>query len=294
MKKALFFLLASCMLMILTGCDKQQKNGNTSPSDGTVKEEKEKGSDESAPDTIKDEEYSEEHNDEEEGFAEWSINPGDINNIKKEWRSKVINVFTDEKSPEIHQYVKSFIAPYPYTPNDLLNNYIIDYMNNNLLSPESFLKKGSSEGEYHTTHPTQAYSYTIIDHPKSGYMSISADVQYDHRFDYCYWKRNNGHRLFAVYLNGEYENSSMNEQLLAFYDYDPATKKMTPEPELTDMVEAKVKGFASWVVRLPDKGKDIEVFVYQENDDDSLHELEFDMEWNGHSFIVEPIEDFED
>ena len=294
MKKTLLFFLASCVLMILTGCDKQQKNGNTSPSDGTVKEEIEKGSDESAPDTIKDEEYSEEHNDEEEGFAEWSINPGDINNIKKEWRSKVINVFTDEKSPEIHQYVRSFIAPYPYTPNDLLNNYIIDYMNNNLLTPESFLKKGSSEGEYQTTHPTQAYSYTIIDHPKSGYMSISADVQYDHHFDYCYWKRNNGHRLFAVYLNGEYENPSMNEQLLAFYDYDPSTKKMTPEPELTDMVEAKVKGFASWFVRLPDKGKDITVFVYQENDDDSLHELEFDMEWNGYSFIIEPIEDFED
>ena len=98
----------------------------------------------------------------------------------------------------------------------------------------------------------------------------------------------------SYYMNGEYENPSMNERLLAFYDYNPATQKMTPEPELTDMVEEKVKGFASWVMRLPDKGKDIEVYVYQENDDDSEDELEFDMEWNGQSFTIESIEDFED
>ena len=294
MRKILLLLLVASLSVILAGCNKQQKSVNANPSEGTVKKEVMNETDEAVADTIPDEEYTEDHNDEDDAFSEWRIKPGEINEIKNEWRTRVIKVFTDNKSPEIHQYVQSFIASYPYTPNDLLNNYIIDYKNNNLLTPESFLKKGSSEGEYQTDHPSQAYSYKIIDHPKSGYMSISAEVQYDHRFEYCYWKRNNGHRLFAAYMNGEYENPSMNERLLAFYDYNPATQKMTPEPELTDMVEEKVKGFASWVMRLPDKGKDIEVYVYQENDDDSEDELEFDMEWNGQSFTIESIEDFED
>ena len=296
MRKILLLLLVASLSVILSGCNKQQKSVNANPSEGTVKKEVINETDEAVADTIPDEEYTEDHNDEDDAFSEWRIKPGEINEIKNEWRTRVIKVFTDNKSPEIHQYVQSFIASYPYTPNDLLNNYIIDYKNNNLLTPESFLKKGSSEGEYQTDHPSQAYSYKIIDHPKSGYMSISANVQYDHRFEYCYWKRNNGHRLFAAYMNGEYENPSMNERLLAFYDYNPATQKMTPEPELTDMVEEKVKGFSSWVMRLPDKGKDIEVYVYQENDDDSEDEieLEFDMEWNGQSFTIESIEDFED
>ena len=296
MRKILLLLLVASLSVILSGCNKQQKSVNANPSEGTVKKEVMNETDEVVADTIPDEEYTEDHNDEDDAFSEWRIKPGEINEIKNEWRTRVIKVFTDNKSPEIHQYVQSFIASYPYTPNDLLNNYIIDYKNNNLLTPESFLKKGSSEGEYQTDHPSQAYSYKIIDHPKSGYMSISANVQYDHRFEYCYWKRNNGHRLFAAYMNGEYENPSMNERLLAFYDYNPATQKMTPEPELTDMVEEKVKGFSSWVMRLPDKGKDIEVYVYQENDDDSEDEieLEFDMEWNGQSFTIESIEDFED
>ena len=296
MRKILLLLLVASLSVILSGCNKQQKSVNANPSEGTVKKEVMNETDEAVADTIPDEEYTEDHNDEDDAFSEWRIKPGEINEIKNEWRTRVIKVFTDNKSPEIHQYVQSFIASYPYTPNDLLNNYIIDYKNNNLLTPESFLKKGSSEGEYQTDHPSQAYSYKIIDHPKSGYMSISANVQYDHRFEYCYWKRNNGHRLFAAYMNGEYENPSMNERLLAFYDYNPATQKMTPEPELTDMVEEKVKGFSSWVMILPDKGKDIEVYVYQENDDDSEDEieLEFDMEWNGQSFTIESIEDFED
>ena len=78
MRKILLLLLVASLSVILSGCNKQQKSVNANPSEGTVKKEVINETDEAVADTIPDEEYTEDHNDEDDAFSEWRIKPGEL------------------------------------------------------------------------------------------------------------------------------------------------------------------------------------------------------------------------
>ena len=75
---------------------------------------------------------------------------------------------------------------------------------------------------------------------KNGYAEVNDGGTDGEYMSLCYWKRNNGHRLFAVRLG---KPTDPFIDFVCFYDYDPAKKTLTPEPEI-------LKGYR-WVDREP-------------------------------------------
>ena len=74
---------------------------------------------------------------------------------------------------------------------------------------------------------------------------------------------------------------------MVFYDYDPDTGMMTPEPELTNMIEKRAKGYTCYYLDLPEEGKDIQMTVVDDhgNDmDEDWTEESFVLKWDGQSF----------
>ena len=73
----------------------------------------------------------------------------------------------------------------------------------------------------------------------------------------CYWKRNNGHRLFAVCMG---KPTDPFFDFACFYDYDPAKKTLTPEPEILKGYRwCDRKEFTQIFCKLPRKGKNVVV-----------------------------------
>ena len=283
MKKYLLCFLIAVLPLMLVACDK--KKNNQDKSEEATEQEinnnvETESDDEESPDL--------ENATDEVGKTDQS-DGSPIAKIRSVWRNNSINSFNDDPgntTPPIHQYVFSFCSEYyEFEANQVLTRYIG--------SPRDF-KKSPGDGSFQSDYPGLQFTYYIVDHPKNGFMSCSGAVQFDYRTECCYWKRNDGHHLVAFFMSEEFEDPSMNEHLLAFYDYDPATSKLKPEPKWTDMIEDKLEGFNVWTVSLPDKGKDVKVSAFREIDDDSVEELTYIMKWNGQSFKIESIEDYED
>ena len=60
---------------------------------------------------------------------------------------------------------------------------------------------------------------------------------------------------------------------------------MTPETELTNMVERRVKGYDSYEVELPNEGKDLLIHCYSYNEKEDNAEVDdINLKWNGMTF----------
>ena len=66
----------------------------------------------------------------------------------------------------------------------------------------------------------------------------------------CVWRRDNGHRLFAICMGGPTDPEI---EVVCFYDYDPATETMTPEASPADTFKPTEEYYN---YNLPHKGKD--------------------------------------
>ena len=99
------------------------------------------------------------------------------------------------------------------------------------------------------------------------------------------WPRSNGHQLFVVNL---FQPTSVKQNLLAFYDYDPATKTLTPETHpamqfVSDYPDAEI-----WYEINP-KDDELEVYEYFGHWEKSLRHV---YQWNGMTFDG-PVTEFE-
>ncbi len=95
----------------------------------------------------------------------------------------------------------------------------------------------------------------IIDQP-NGYVSADNGGGDGDYIEACIWKRTNGHRLFAVHY-GEPVDPEID--LVCFYDYNPATKTLTPEKSEVNAFKPFFKESADnyHSYSLPQKGKDL-------------------------------------
>ena len=188
-----------------------------------------------------------------------------INTIRKEWKSKTIDVGSGDKTVGISALAFAFCGEYKdYEPNAALYEF--------LTQPQNYNEEKTG-------------CHVNLDE-RNGFVSCRAMSQFDLNTDCCYWNRKNGHKLLAVWLTEGHENSENDAKLVLFYDYDPNTDMLTPEPQLTDIVEKNTASFASYSVVLPDKGKNIEVMTFTENDMDSYDTSSFLMVWDGQTFTV--------
>ena len=136
------------------------------------------------------------------------------------------------KEPGIADFARAFLTQHP----DPLNNAILSKLDGR--DPQL----GKCELQY------------ILDAP-NGYLKYSFHDNRCNQTDYpaiemCYWRTNSGRCLIAV--NG---NNYMGNINLIFYDYNPATGRMTPlpEPPFKDFHD----DIREFIVQLPRKGKDI-------------------------------------
>ena len=192
-----------------------------------------------------------------------SEDTSEIIRIKGVWRTQAIEVESGDITPGIKEFALAFCKQYAkYKPNEALQSYLIQ--------PKEYNEEKTG--------------CAIIDEERNGFIASHAMSQYNMNTDCCYWKCDNGHRLVAFWLDDEYENEAASAKLALFYDYDPATDKMTPKPELTDMIENAAKSFDSYEVKLPSEGKDIVLTKFTNADEDSYESTEQLLKWNGQGF----------
>ena len=187
-----------------------------------------------------------------------------ISHIKEVWKTKTIDLGEREELPDVKQFALAFSEAYPdYKPNAAMKAY--------LAQPKNY-------------DETKTGFHINTEQTRNGFISSRGMGQFDWDTDCCYWKRKDGHRLVAFWLSEGHENSG--ESQVLFYDYNPETYTMTPEPQLTDLVEKNAASFADFSVRLPAEGKDIEVMTFTENDMDSYDTTSFQMIWDGQTFSI--------
>ena len=188
---------------------------------------------------------------------------GAISRIRQAWTKANIDVDSGDITPDITSFALAFCKKYPeYKPNSELKAYLIQ--------PKEY------NGE--------ETNFSIQDEKKNGYIACIFMTEYDFNTECCFWKCNNGHSLVAFWLIETNENESDNDKQVFFYDYDPETDVMTPQPQWTEMIEKAAKPFEDYSVKLPVEGKDIEIVTYTPNEEDSYTTGSLMMKWNGNGF----------
>ena len=274
MKKPIILPFILIVLTLgLTACDKQQKSTKVvkEETDSVNKVKSEKlieNKDSAQPETSN---RAEEENFDVQMPPSMTFDEADFKNydgggiaeIRKRWRYEDFQLYRgDETNPGIEQFAYAFCLQFnEFPPVNAMHRY--------LTGPEN------SDKNY----------FKVDCQSKNGYIRCDAATQYDFYTESCYWKRNNGHVLLGVFMAEEYENPSKNDQLTLFYDYDPATYTLTPEPAISDMIEKRMNEFDKYRALLPAKGKDIKINAYMcDYEYDSADITEYTLKWDGQSF----------
>ncbi|MCR5679007.1 MAG: hypothetical protein K6G08_02200 [Prevotella sp.] len=164
----------------------------------------------------------------------------------KGWATRSIKVRGGGKAPDIVQLTKAFNSVWKV---EVVGNVL------QLAKDPNFTKLENPEYD----------SETIVDR-RNGYICVSSGGTDSDYMEACVWKRDNGHRLFAICMGSPTDPEI---ELVCFYDYDPVTQTMTPETSPADTFKL-TEEFYSY--NLPRIGKDFSIVEYILNDD------EFDIE----------------
>ena len=127
----------------------------------------------------------------------------------------------------------------------------------------------------HATDPDYD-SETIVDR-KNGYLCDDSGATDSDYMEACVWRRNNGHRLFAIRMGGPTDPEI---EVVCFYDYDPATETMTPEASPADTFKPTHEFYN---YKLPHKGKDFIITEYLLEEEDTT--LQHVYTWDGQNLV---------
>ena len=188
----------------------------------------------------------------------------EMNRMAGNWNKLPLTVYPTAEKANIQDFAKAFCRQYnKYLPNVIILKFVGDP------------KKFNQDAEH---------CFVTSDIP-NGFLRLGMANQYDQFTEMCYWKRPNGHSLVGTYMRHETEGD-FSESAFMFYDYDPATKVMTPDMEVYGIVEKAVQegNFDDYILRLPQKGKDIELSMYKDNGDGGCEPTEWMLKWTGNSF----------
>ena len=129
--------------------------------------------------------------------------------------------------------------------------------------------------------------YAIESQEENGYLACKGRFQYSKDVCCRMWDRENGHKLVAFWLEEAHEDGEEN-CLLAFYDFDPATNTMTPEPALSNKVDEAMAQYDGYTVRLQDQ----EIIGHKINvEEDNCENTVYLIRWNGNDFSLEKTEE---
>lgn len=193
--------------------------------------------------------------------------------IRDTWASKKLTGVAVNGKTDIGLFTLAFGKAYSdYEPNKCL----IEYLNDP------------------TKYDIEKADYEIVDKKNNGYLSCYMKRDLDWSTVGCYWNRNNGHKLVGLWLAEDHLSFEKVEQLLVFYDYDPGTDTMTPEPDLCKKVLEKISQYDSYYLTLPAEGKDIAATCYYlETKHDHAEQAYYMLRWNGYDFRLEKVNEIE-
>ena len=98
---------------------------------------------------------------------------------------------------------------------------------------------------------------TFVFDPPHGYLKYRYAMDGGAWLELCYWTLPKGHRMVAVSMVDLYNSDK--EGLLAFYDYDPTTHRMSPITPLP-VRRGLERGIDGRIVELPRVGYDIRLY----------------------------------
>ena len=191
-----------------------------------------------------------------------------LEEIRDQWTSHNIQVPKGGNDPGIVQLVKAF--------QDTWHAYII--------SP--VLEKAKNPN--FTFEADEEYGGGITVDRKNGYVNLDSGASDSGYMEACVWRRDNGHRLFAIVLGQPVDPET---EFICFYDYDPKTFTLYPEagPE---------QGYHPLdqdnhvCYNLPQKGKDFIISEYDINLQRNINHV-FAWDGNKHHFSHISIDDLE-
>ena len=190
-----------------------------------------------------------------------------LEEIRDQWMSRNINVPQGGINPGVVQLVKAF--------QDTWHSYTI--------SP--VLEKAKNPN--FTFEANEEYGGGITVDRKNGYVSLDNGGSDSGYMEACVWRRDNGHRLFAIVLGQPVDPEI---EFVCFYDYDPQTSTMYPEtgPE-QGFHPLNMDNHVSY--NLPQKGKDFIISEYDINLQGNINHV-FAWDGNKHHFSHVSIDNF--
>ena len=121
----------------------------------------------------------------------------------------------------------------------------------------SILLKHSNLSKFNSTNtPANGPVIDVVIDMPNGYVSADNGGGDGDYIEACIWKRTNGHRLFAVHYG---DPTDPEIDIVCFYDYNPATKTLTPEKSSVNSFKPFFKNSADnyFTYSLPRKGKEL-------------------------------------
>lgn len=187
--------------------------------------------------------------------------------IHDQWKSRNINVPQGGNNPGIVQLVQAF--------QDTWHSYNIIPVLEKAKNPNF------------TFEANEEYGGGITVDRKNGYVSLDNGGSDDYYMEACVWRRDNGHRLFAIVLGQPVDPEI---EFVCFYDYDPQTSTMYPEtgPE-QGFHPLNMDNHVSY--NLPQKGKDFIISEYDFNLQNNINHV-FSWDGNKHHFSHISIDGF--
>ena len=255
MKKVLTAIMLVATVMFFSACGNKAGNGETQDSTAVA---------ENASQEV------------EDADDEYEVPERTIVSIRQTWIDKALKVDANNKVG-IKDFAQTFCEAYPQCKtNDALRRYFSN--------PDA-----ATKNEYSLEIDNPEYDYPdefeISCNPGNGFIRCMQVIQTDRYTFACYWNRKNGHKLVAFYMEECWEQVDWDQCLICFYDYDPATGVMTPEPALTEMIEKRMKQYElCYYIQLPEEGKDIEVTGVDSMEEDACADESFILKWDGMTF----------
>lgn len=164
--------------------------------------------------------------------------------IDEQWRQKTIAVKNGGQTPDVVTLLKAFHQALPaWVVGEVLKQAAHPAKGTRQSGTASILE---AEGDYR-----------ILVDRRNGYVDLASQTDMS-QMQACVWRKDNGHRIFAVTT---YEQHDRVQNLLCWYDYDPATQTMKPERSPLDDFKPSSPG-AELAWNLPMKGTDFTITEY--------------------------------
>ena len=146
--------------------------------------------------------------------------------VNARWSKTTINVKNGGQAPDVVKLLRAF--------NEAMPTWVV----REVLKQADHPAKGTRQsGTASIWDGKDEDDFRILIDKKNGYADLASQTDVD-QMSACVWRKDNGHRIFAVSL---YEQHGMPQHLLCWYDYDPQTQKMTPAKSPLETFEPDVK-----------------------------------------------------